>query len=108
MDWVQMSPTELVLQTLRQNFSYLSEEYGVARLGLFGSYAKGTADETSDVDIIIEFQHPVGFKFVELTEYLERLLGHRVDVLTPAGLSSIRLPGIATDIADNILYVETN
>lgn len=42
---------------------------------------------------------------MELAEYLERLLGRKVDLLTPAGVQGIRIPRIADDIERSILYV---
>ena len=52
---------------------YLASEYAVKRIGLFGAYAKGTSiSSTSDVDIIVEFDRPIGFKFMELADYLEK------------------------------------
>lgn len=100
-----MLTKEKIVELLRENQSYLAAEYGVKKIGFFGSYAKGTFDETSDVDVIVEFDRPIGFKFVELTEYLEQLLGSKVDVLTPAGLDGIRIPRVAKDISESIVYV---
>ncbi|MFW9917360.1 MAG: nucleotidyltransferase family protein [Candidatus Thorarchaeota archaeon] len=77
---------EKVAELLREKYLYLVSEYGVKRIGLFGSYAKGTPSETSDVDLVVEFERPIGLRFVEFAEYLESLLGKRVDVLTPAGV----------------------
>ena len=72
---------------------------------MFGSFARETAEESSDVDLIVEFQRPIGLKFVEMVEYLETLLGRRVDVLTPAGLRGIRLPEVARRIEESIVQV---
>ena len=94
-----------VMQLLREQYPYLAAEYGVKRVGVFGSYARGLPDEASDVDIIVEFEHPIGFKFVEFVEYLEHLLGRKVDVLTPAGLQGIRVSRVAQEIAESIVYV---
>jgi predicted nucleotidyltransferase len=77
----------------------------VKRIGLFGSYAKGVPDELSDIDLVAEFDAPIGLKFVEFTEYLEPLLGTPVDVLTPAGIQGILNPRIARDIQETIIYV---
>lgn len=96
---------EQALELLRENLSFLATEFGVKRIGLFGSYAKGTFTEHSDVDVIVEFERPIGFKFIELTEYLERLFGRKVDVLTPAGLDGIRVPQVAQNISESIVYV---
>jgi hypothetical protein len=94
-----------VIGLLRKNLSYLAAEYGVKRIGLFGSFAKGSASEKSDVDIVVEFAHPIGLRFVEFAEYLESLLGKKVDVLTPAGIRGIRVPHIAEDIEQNVIYI---
>ena len=100
-----MLTKEIIVQQLREKYPYLTSEYGVKRIGLFGSFAQGTADETSDIDVIVEFQRPMGFKFIEFVEYLEQLFGREVDVLTPAGLQGIRVQSIANNIAQGILYV---
>jgi len=95
-----------VTDLLREKYAYLASEYGVKRIGLFGSYAKGIPHETSDIDLVVEFERPPGFKFIEFTEYLEGLLGQKVEVLTPAGIQGIRVAHIAKDIQDNIIYVQ--
>jgi hypothetical protein len=49
---------------------------GVASLDLFGSLAREEASEHSDVDLLVEFDHPVGlFEFFEVQRYIEDLLG---------------------------------
>jgi len=96
---------EKVAELLREKYPYLASEYGVKRIGLFGSYAKGTPSEASDVDVVVEFAHPIGLRFVEFAEYLESLLGRRVDVLTPAGLQGIRIARIAEEIEKSLVYV---
>lgn len=100
-----MLTREKILEKLRDNYPYLVVEFGVKRMGLFGSYVKGQATETSDVDVFVEFEHPIGFKFIEFSEFLERLLDGKVDVLTPAGIQGIRITRVAQDIADSIVYV---
>lgn len=94
-----------VIDLLRDHTPYLASEFGVRRLGLFGSFAKGEPGESSDIDLIVEFDRPIGLRFVELVEYLETLLGRKVDVLTPTGIRGIRRPNIANSIAESVLYV---
>ncbi len=94
-----------VTDLLRQEYPYLVADYGVEKIGLFGSYATGTPDEASDIDIVVEFKRPIGFRFIEFTVHLERLLGKKVDVLTRAGLQAIRVARVAQDIEENIVYV---
>ena len=101
----EMLTREIIVQRLRESYPYLTTEYGVRRIGLFGSFASGTADETSDIDVVVEFQRPIGFKFIELVDYLERLFGRKVDVLTPIGVQGIRVRGVASNIREGIVYV---
>ncbi len=96
---------EQITKLLQENYPYLASEYGVKRLGFFGSYAKGTPTKTSDIDIVVEFEQPIGFRFAELAEYLEALLGKRVDILTPAGIHGIRIERIARSIEESTVYV---
>ncbi len=100
-----MLTSEQVIELLRERRALLASEFGVCRIGLFGSYAKGHPNETSDIDILVEFDRPIGLRFVELVEYLENLLGRKVDVLTPAGVQNIRTQRIAISIAQSIVYV---
>ena len=100
-----MLTREEITRILRENSPYLASEYGVKRIGLFGSYAKDMPTETSDVDIVVEFDRPIGFRFAEFAEYLESLLGKRVDVLTPAGIQGIRIEGSARSIKESTVYV---
>lgn len=100
-----MLTKEQVIQLLREHYPHLVAEYGVKRIGLFGSYAKGSPKEQSDVDVMVEFERPIGLKFIEFTEYLENLFDRKVDVLTPAGLQGIRLRRVAENIAESIVYV---
>ena len=64
------------------------EQLGVASLALFGSAARGDAGPGSDVDLLIEFSQPVGlFRFLEVKEFLEHVLGRRVDLVAKAALA---------------------
>jgi len=44
---------------------------------------------------IMEFEKPIGLKFFELSEHIEKVLGKKVDILTPAGIKSIRVKKVA-------------
>jgi predicted nucleotidyltransferase len=63
------------------------KEFGVRSLMLFGSVARNEAQADSDVDLLVEFERPVGlFTFVRLKRYLESALGCSVDLGTPDSL----------------------
>ena len=100
-----MLTKEKIAEILRGKYPYLIAEYGVKRLGLFGSYARGKQTEESNIDLVAEFERPIGLRFVEFTEYLEDILGKKTDVLTPEGVRRITVKRIARDIERSIIYV---
>lgn len=68
-------------------------------LALFGSAAKDEAGPESDVDLLVEFDRPVGlFEFIEVKEYLEGLLGRPVDLVTPDALRPTMREGILSEL----------
>ncbi len=72
-----------------EHLQELCRRYGVRRLLLFGSYARGEASEESDLDLLVEFfpGRTPGLGFVHLQEELSRLFGKQVDLHTPRSLS---------------------
>ncbi len=73
---------EHVLRILHQNRAEINS-HGVKSLALFGSVARGEARLDSDVDLLVEFDRPVGlFGLVALQLRLEELLGCPVDIGT--------------------------
>lgn len=77
-----------ILSALR-NADDVRRAFGVSRLSLFGSFARGDEGAESDVDVLVEFERPVGlFEFVRLRRQLESLLLRPVDLVTPAALRS--------------------
>ena len=77
---------EHVLKALRDSRPTL-DAFGVARLSLFGSVARDEGRDDSDVDLLVEFNRPVGlFEFVRLQRQLAEIVGRRVDLVTPAAL----------------------
>lgn len=100
-----MITKERILALLEEQSAYLAREFGVRKIGLFGSFAKGQPSEHSDVDLLVEFERPIGLRFIELSEYLEKLFGRQVDILTPAGVQGIRHKAVAQRITQSIVYV---
>ncbi|MFZ5341082.1 MAG: nucleotidyltransferase family protein [Patescibacteria group bacterium] len=90
---------------IRKYYNVLATEYGVSKIGIFGSVVTGTLTKDSDLDIVVEFKQPIGFKFIRLVEYLENLFGKKVDVLTKEGIKNIRVKDVAKNIERNLIYV---
>jgi uncharacterized protein len=63
------------------------KKFGVHSLSVFGSVARNQIGKNSDVDILVDFEKPVGlFEFARLQLYLEETLGRKVDLVTPEAL----------------------
>lgn len=75
-----------ILQKLSDLKPYLFEEYAVKKIGLFGSFADDTYTEESDIDILVELKHPIGWKFFTLEQYLQDVFHRKIDLVTPNAL----------------------
>jgi hypothetical protein len=100
-----MLTEEHVARLIQEQNAYLASEFGVRRIGLFCSLSRDLSSEGSDIDLVVEFERPIGLRFMELGDYLESLLGHEVDLLTPAGIQAIRSQAIRQEISESIVYV---
>ncbi|MEM6846132.1 MAG: nucleotidyltransferase family protein [Bacteroidota bacterium] len=65
---------------------YLQDEFGIDRIGYFGSFANGDYREDSDIDVLVTFDKKIGWKFFDLKEYLESILDRKVDLVTERAL----------------------
>ena len=80
----------------------LERQYSVKALGVFGSYAKGKQKSHSDIDILVDFsQSPDFFKFLKLENFLARVLGVKVDLVTRKALK----PAIKDVIIKETIFV---
>ena len=95
---------EELISILKDNFDEL-RKFGVLRIGIFGSAARDELKEDSDIDLFIEFERgKLSFEtFGQLIEFLENLLGREVNILTPAGVESIRVKSVSERIKREIL-----
>ena len=94
-----------IIKKIKEQYPFLSKQYGIRRIGIFGSVAMDSARPDSDVDIVVEFERPIGLKFMEFVTYMENLFGKKVDVLTKDGIKNIRVKNVSTEIEKNIIYV---
>lgn len=100
-----MTSRDIIIEKLKKELPTLKKNFGIKKIGLFGSAAKGLDNIESDIDIFVDFEKPIGLQFMDFAEYIEKLLGKRVDILTTEGIKSIRIKEVATDIKRNIIYV---
>ncbi len=73
----------------REQIAVFCRTNGIRRLSLFGSILRNDFRPESDVDVLVEFQPEarVGLAFIRMQDELSAILGHKVDLNTPASLS---------------------
>ena len=98
-----MDKIEKVMQILRENKEEIREKYGIKILGVFGSWARSEESETSDIDILVQVERPIGFGFFELWDYLEEILGVKVDLLTVEAVK--QKPLLWESIKEDLIHV---
>ena len=83
---------------LAQHREELKERYKVKEIGIFGSYVRGEQNEKSDLDILVDFTETIGLKFIELAEFLETILGMKVDLVSKGAIKPERWKHIENDL----------
>jgi len=87
-----------VIEVLRNREAEIKEKFGVRRIGVFGSFARGEQKETSDIDILVEFDKPTFRNFMNLAFFLEDLFHRKVDLVTPNSLSPYISPYVKKEV----------
>jgi hypothetical protein len=90
-----------ILSILRLHLPELRARYGVASLGVFGSYVRGEQRRHSDVDVLVEFERtPTLFQLVRMQNHLSELVGAKVDLVLKGTLK----PAIGKRILAEVVY----
>lgn len=96
-----MKSLKLINDILRKYMPELEEKYKVKNIGIFGSYARQEQRKSSDIDILVSFNEPIGWEFVDLKEFLESMLDEKVDLVTIGSLK----PQLRERILREVIYV---
>jgi predicted nucleotidyltransferase len=88
-----------IIDILKIHKSELVDKYGLSQLAIFGSYARRQQRENSDVDILVEFNRPIGLEFIDLAEELEQILQIKVDLVSKKGIKKKYFKSIETELA---------
>lgn len=91
-----------VIDTLHAQHEQL-RQFGVRKIGLFGSVAQGSDGPQSDVDMVVEFSETTYRRFIALKSFLESILGRKVDLLTPDAVEG----RLKAEIEKNLIDVPT-
>lgn len=80
----------------------LQKKYPLSELGIFGSYARGEADENSDIDVLVDFNDRIGgMKYITLAHEIAALFKARVDVVSKGGIK----PKYFKFVSEDLIYV---
>ena len=106
---VELLSQNKAIKILKKELPFLRDKYGVERIAIFGSFAKGRQKKKSDIDILVDLRKPLGLDFIELADKLEEKLGKKVDVATfdcyRRSFNNPRYKHIAEDIKKSLIYV---
>lgn len=90
------------ISTLKEHEKLIRQKFGVKRIGIFGSFARGEEKEDSDLDVLVVFEE--GQKtfdnYMDLKFYLEDLFGREVDLVTERALK----PQLKDIIMKEVVY----
>jgi hypothetical protein len=88
------------IEILKKHEAMIKQRYGVKKIGIFGSFARGEEKEVSDIDVLVDFNE--GAKtfdhFMELKFFLEDLFGRKVDLVTVTALRPQLKEGILREV----------
>ena len=97
-----MFSLEEIKKVLSEHKGELRERFKVKEIGIFGSFVRGEQGKRSDIDILVEFEEPPSlFEFMDLEDYLSKLLGLKVDLVTREALK----PRIGERILREVIYL---
>ena len=90
-----------IISSLRDLKPALSDQYFVTKLGYFGSLGNDTFTNESDLDLLVEFNKPVGWEFFDLVIFLEEKFERKVDLVTVNALK----PALKEKILKQTIYL---
>lgn len=90
--------TNDVIELLSKHEKQIKDRFSVRKIGVFGSYAKGNEKETSDIDILVEFEKATFDNFMDLLFFLEELFVREVDLVTSNGISPYIRPRVEEEV----------
>ncbi|OGB88165.1 hypothetical protein A3J44_05185 [candidate division WOR-1 bacterium RIFCSPHIGHO2_02_FULL_45_12] len=90
---------ETIIENLKNQKNTVKNNYKASILGLFGSVARGEQRPGSDIDILVEFDKDADlFTYVALSDYLEKILGQKIDLISFPYLRAKIKPFVMKDL----------
>jgi uncharacterized protein len=72
---------EDIIRIIAAHKTRFEEEFGLKKIGLFGSYARGESSGQSDIDIVVDIEKPDMFHLIGIKQVIEEELGNKVDII---------------------------
>jgi len=90
----------LIIKRMEDAAPAIRTNFGVKRIGIFGSFARGEQTRKSDVDVLVDFLpgHETYRNFMNLADFLEEICGRKVDLLSEKWTSPLLKPYISKDV----------
>ena len=97
-----MKSLKNIITILEKHKFVVENKFKVKEMSIFGSHVRGEQKNDSDIDILVEFNEPVGFfTFLDLEEFLSEALETKVDLVSKKALK----PGIGKNILQERISV---
>jgi len=96
-----MIDKEHITKALKDNKVDLATRYHLTSIGIFGSFTREDFHDDSDIDILIDYDQPIGIEFIDLAEELEKILNRKVDLVSRNGVK----PKYFEEIQKDLIYV---
>lgn len=96
-----MTSADEIKSIIGKQKTNLKKKYKVMTIAIFGSYARGDQREDSDLDLMVEFEEPIGLEFVSLAADLENIVGMKVDLVSKSAIK----PNYFKFVEKDLIYV---
>lgn len=91
-----------IREKIHKQLPLLKEKYHVKKIGIFGSFVRDEQRKGSDIDVLVEFETPIGFfEFIRLENFLSRALRKKVDLVSKRSIK----PAVKKEIIKEVRYI---
>lgn len=93
-----MRTLQEIKNALNNHKQRLFHDYPIKSMAIFGSYSRKEQNDSSDLDILVEFSDKIGIRFVDLADDLENIVGFKVDLVSKKGVKEKYLKSIDSEL----------
>lgn len=93
-----MKTLQEIKTTLSKHKDHLFHDYPIKTMAIFGSYSRMEQKDSSDLDVLVEFNGKIGIRFIDLAEEIEHIVGFKVDLVSKNGIKQKYLNAINSDL----------